>query len=261
MQSEKAKAASSSRTTLPSPTERWLLLHGTPLSPEVWMKIENGIAAHGGAVSTPDLRGRGDSATCAAQLDAELDDGAVHVVGHSFGGQVAIDLALHHPEKVASLTLICSRATPFPAFADAATSLRRDERPSEETAIARWFTPEERRAGGELLDYVHRRLQSAPLRDWANALDSIASFDRLHDLAMINVPLVAVAAEFDQVSTPHSMRELATRTSGRFILLRGTSHMGPFLRPDRMIDLLFDAPASRQAQEHRSRSLTDRPAR
>ena len=261
MHSAKAKAASAGKTALPAPSERWVLLHGTPLSPDVWTKIDTGIAASGGAVSTPDLRGRGDSATCAAQLDAELGDGAVHIVGHSFGGQVAIDLALRHPEKVASLTLICSRATPFPPFADAATRLRHDERPSAEATIARWFTPEERRAGGELLDYVHRSLLSAPLRDWADALDSIASFDRLHDLATINVPLLAVATEFDQVSTPHVMRDLATRTGGRFMLLRGTSHMGPFLHSDRMIDLLLDNPCVATHARAPGRRLTNGPAR
>lgn len=239
MDSKKAKPESSGTTSLPWTTEPWLLLHGTPLSPEVWTTVRTGIAARGGHVSSPDLRGRGDSATRAARLGVGLGDRPAHVVGHSFGGQVAIDLALRHPEKVASLTLICSRATPFPAFALAATGLRRGERPVAQTAVARWFTPAERLANGDLVDYVRQRIDSAPLPDWADALDSIATFDRLDALETLRVPLLAVATEYDQVSTPGVMRELSERAGGRFVLLKGTSHMGPFLCPDRLIDLLL----------------------
>jgi pyruvate dehydrogenase E2 component (dihydrolipoamide acetyltransferase) len=42
-------------------------------------------------------------------MDAKEIDKA-HLVGHSLGGATALDLALNHPERVASATLICSAA-------------------------------------------------------------------------------------------------------------------------------------------------------
>lgn len=36
-------------------------------------------------------------------------------------------MALAGPERVTSLTIMCSRATPFPAFTDLAAALRRGE--------------------------------------------------------------------------------------------------------------------------------------
>jgi pimeloyl-ACP methyl ester carboxylesterase len=105
--------------------DRWLLLHGTPLTPAVW----DGAAAfltRSGTVFTPAITPPGDArdaqGALAARLTAEVAPpaGRLHVVGHSFGGQVALDFALLVPQQVATLTLLCSRDTPFPAFAAAA---------------------------------------------------------------------------------------------------------------------------------------------
>ena len=61
----------------------------------------------------------------------------MHVVGHSFGGQVALDLALLAPARVRALTLICSRDTPFPAFAATAAALRRGDPVDPDAALGR----------------------------------------------------------------------------------------------------------------------------
>ena len=70
------------------------------------------LPGHGG--STKDL-GSGHvhvGALAAAVIDF-LDAKEIakaHLVGHSLGGAVALDLALNHPERVASATLVCSAA-------------------------------------------------------------------------------------------------------------------------------------------------------
>lgn len=60
--------------------------------------------------STPKLPGTSLASLAgfvAALLD-RLDVGRVHVVGHSMGGAIGAQLALDHPQRVASLTLVCS---------------------------------------------------------------------------------------------------------------------------------------------------------
>lgn len=106
-----------------------LLVHGTPASLYDWVElIEGGVDARGSfgglaaerRVLAPDLPGHGltrtevdpvDFAFCAETLAvwlrAQRAD-ALHVVGHSYGGEVALRLALDHPELVASLTLVDS---------------------------------------------------------------------------------------------------------------------------------------------------------
>jgi pyruvate dehydrogenase E2 component (dihydrolipoamide acetyltransferase) len=69
------------------------------------------LPGHGG--STKDL---GDAADVGALAAAVLDFmdakgiAKAHLVGHSLGGAIALDLALNHADRVASVTAICSAA-------------------------------------------------------------------------------------------------------------------------------------------------------
>ena len=128
----------------------WVLLHGTPLTPAVW----DGVAAHlrpQGHVLCPVATPAADAGDAQAELAAWLASAhgglpdRMHVVGHSFGGQVALDLALLAPGRVRALTLICSRDTPFSAFAAAAAALRRGDPVDPDAALGRWFTAAELR--------------------------------------------------------------------------------------------------------------------
>ena len=110
------------------PEPRWLLLHGTPLTPQVWDGVAGYLREHG-TVWSPDVSpvpGQDTQASLAAHLVSVLGQSPerLHVVGHSFGGQIAIDVALRAPQRVQTLTLICSRDTPFAPFAAAAAQLR-----------------------------------------------------------------------------------------------------------------------------------------
>lgn len=58
------------------------------------------------SVSTVPLRDLTDQARWVDEALAGLGIARAHVVGHSFGGATAAALAVHHPERVASLTLL-----------------------------------------------------------------------------------------------------------------------------------------------------------
>jgi pyruvate dehydrogenase E2 component (dihydrolipoamide acetyltransferase) len=68
------------------------------------------LPGHGG--SSKDLgAGEADVGTLAAAVLDFMDAKGVakaHLVGHSLGGAVALDLALNHPDRVRSVTAICS---------------------------------------------------------------------------------------------------------------------------------------------------------
>lgn len=93
-----------------------LLLHGVPETSTVWRDVGPALAV-GRRVLAPDLPGLGGSAytgaldvpslvaELVALLDVELPGRAVDVVGHDWGGSLALGLAGRHPERVRRLVV------------------------------------------------------------------------------------------------------------------------------------------------------------
>ena len=225
--------------------DRWLLLHGTPLTPSVWTDL----AAHlqrTGAVRSPWVTPRSSSEAQPEVARRLLDDlhdvtGALHVIGHSFGGQVALELALALPQRVRSLTILCSRDTPFPAFAAAAQAVPGYGPADLEAVLSRWFRPADLAADGPLVRYARRCLSTADRALWAASLRAIAGYDRSDLTPTIDVPVTLIAAELDQVSTPAAMTAMAGRLPrARLHVLPDAAHMSPFLHPEALARMITE---------------------
>ena len=214
----------------------WLLLHGTPMDPTVWDGVRPTLAAIHPVVAphlaTP-RSAEGAQAELATEALTHVDGGgALHVVGHSFGGQVALEVALLVPDRVRSLTIVCSRAAPFPAFAAAAVNVRSGGPIDVDGALARWLRADEVAAGGTVVQYIRACLDGVDRAMWADELDAIATYDRTGDLAQIAAPATIIAAELDQVGTVAEMTAMAERIPDADLqVVAGASHMSPFLDP------------------------------
>ncbi len=87
---------------------------GSSVGGDTHFANQQGLAARGWHIVVPDRPGHGRSADPGRPDDAEADgewaadllDGGAHLVGHSFGGAVALAAASRRPELVRSLTLI-----------------------------------------------------------------------------------------------------------------------------------------------------------
>lgn len=154
---------------------------------------------------------------------------------------MALDFALLVPQRVATLTLLCSRDTPFPAFAAAAARLRSGDPVDADAVLGRWFTPPEVDRGGPVVSYARRCLQQADRRAWAAALDAIARYDRAARTASIRAPATLVAAELDRVSTPAAMSAMAWPPRATLQVLPGAAHLTPFADPGALSQLIVRA--------------------
>jgi len=98
--------------------ETVLLLHATASAGDQWRSLAERLLP-GRRVLAPDLYGYGESDpwpgfgayTLAAEVglvEALLapGEGKIHLVGHSYGGAVALRFAMRHPERLRSLVLI-----------------------------------------------------------------------------------------------------------------------------------------------------------
>lgn len=103
----------------------FLFLHGFLESGEVWLPWAEKVALNG-SLYIPDLPGHGDSATwedgkmfpdwveyLMGVIDQQpLTDGSVHLIGHSMGGYLALEMALLYPRRTGKVVLFHS--TPMP---------------------------------------------------------------------------------------------------------------------------------------------------
>ena len=222
----------------------WLLLHGTPLTPSVWDGVVPLLAGRGQVIAPPVVPGDGPAAgvhrKLAEQLAADVMDTPTrwHVVGHSFGGQVALELALQRTELIASLTLLCTRDTPYPPFATAAAGILGGT-VDIDGALHRWFSPDELADDGPVVRYARATLATADRRVWSQALSAISVFDVSAAVGAIQCPVTVVGAGHDEVSDPSAMAGMAARLPhSSLTVLEDAWHMSVFTDPVRLAGLM-----------------------
>lgn len=224
-----------------------VLVHGTPLDLTSWDGVVDALAGrrtirydvrgHGAAEGTPVPGARELAADLVAVLD-ETGVDAAHLVGHSWGGQIVLRAALDHPGRVSRLSVVCSRAAPFPAFHDVAAGLRAGTA-DRAASLARWFTADEAAGDGPLVAAVRTRLRTADAQAWAGALDMIAGFDVMAALPTIVVPVDVVAAELDGVAVPDHMAAMAAALPrARYRMVEGARHLLPMQHPALVAEVL-----------------------
>lgn len=216
---------------------RLVLLHGAGANADVWEPLARRLDAFDLAI--PSLPGRGGSAgpaferadEAAGWLEewlAELGGPPPIVLGHSYGGGVAIELALAS-ERVAGLVLVGTGAKlrVHPTILETAEQAARIGEPvpsrfafsreADPAAIARY----ERAAG--------RTPPEAALADW-RACDG---FDRRADLPRIGAPALVVGGAADALTPPKYHRYLAEHLPrAQLELVPGAGHMLPWEQPE-----------------------------
>jgi pimeloyl-ACP methyl ester carboxylesterase len=103
--------------------------------------------------------GSADYSQLIVKLMEQLELDAAHLIGHSFGGQVAIRLAATHPERARKLVLVCSAG--IRRRRTLATRLKLSA-----ARTGRWLAAHGGRVGARAREAIYRRIQS---QDYATA--------------------------------------------------------------------------------------------
>lgn len=161
--------------------------------------------------------------------------------GVSLGGAVGLHLAVHHPQRLTALSVVCSSAR----FGDPSVWRKRaaDVRANgTESMIASrpgvWFSPEfESTPHGRALIEDLRCTDAA---GYAACCDAVADFDLRDRLAGVTVPTLSVAGRLDPATPPAHAREITDAVPGSALVeVAGAAHLANAEYPDPVTSALL----------------------
>lgn len=231
-----------------------VLLHSATCDRRMWDPQWTALAAAGYQVVRCDLRGFGESpmadrpysdAEDVAGLLESLGIGRAALVGSSYGGRVALEMAARWPETVTALVLLCADSPEDRAPSDARRVFGRREDEllaagdvdgAVELNVATLVGPE---ADDGVRERV-RRMQRHAFDVQLAAAEEFAPVKAVVDLSRIEVPCLAVSGGLDLPDFAEIAAGLASRLVGaRHHELPWAAHLPGLERPGEVTGLLM----------------------
>jgi 3-oxoadipate enol-lactonase len=165
-----------------------------------------------------------------------------HYAGISLGGAVGLVLALTYPERLHSISVICSAGQigAPDAWRVRAAQVRAQGTPVLVDASARrWFAPGSIAADPVAASSLLHDLSDADDESYALLCEALADFDVMDGLPTITVPVLVLAGEHDGVVTPDHARRTALAIPGSvFEVIAGAGHLAPAEKPAAVVAAL-----------------------
>lgn len=193
--------------------------------------VDIAAAAHtflsGGVIDAP--YGLVDMAADAVGLLDALDIPRAHVLGSSLGGMIAQTMAIHFPDRVASLTSLMATTgerdllLPDPEVMGLLLEPAGEDRDAAVAAARRWA--EALGSPGQVdldavVDLAHRAYERAhrPMGTARQLLAIVSSPSRAEQLARLTVPTLVVHGSVDRLIRPEAGRRTAELVPGAELL-------------------------------------------
>ncbi|KES08720.1 3-oxoadipate enol-lactonase [Streptomyces toyocaensis] len=206
-----------------------------------WRVFRFDLPGHGGAPAHP----AGSVADLTARLLTTLESLGVQRFGYAgcaLGGAVGIELALRHPERLASLALIAAspRFGTADEFRQRGVIVRTNGLdPIARSAPERWFTGGFAAAQPAITEWAVQMVRTTDPGCYIAACEALASFDVRAELGSVGVPTLVLVGSEDQVTGPAEARTLvAGIPDARLAVVPGASHLVPVEQPAAVTDLL-----------------------
>ncbi|MEU2537261.1 bifunctional 3-oxoadipate enol-lactonase/4-carboxymuconolactone decarboxylase PcaDC [Streptomyces iakyrus] len=206
-----------------------------------WRVFRFDLPGHGGAPAYP----AGSVSDLTTRLLATLEGLGVQRFGYAgcaLGGAVGIELALRHPERLASLALIAAspRFGTADEFRQRGVIVRTNGLdPIARSAPERWFTGGFAAAQPAITEWAVQMVRTTDPGCYIASCEALASFDVRPELGRVGVPTLVLVGSDDQVTGPAEARTLvAGIPDARLAVVPGASHLVPVEQPGAVTDLL-----------------------
>lgn len=245
-----------------------LLIGGLSQDHLGWAFQVPALAAAGYRVITPDNRDAGQTSqsqtpyTIAQMADDTvglmdaLDIDAAHVVGLSMGGMIAQEIAIQHPGRVTSLSLVCTLAAPEPAITGLLRAWR-DARPHCDAVeftlmVSSWLFTHRFFQQSETVEGFLQLVRSNPFPQSAEGFqrqcDAIFAHDTRGRLSAISAPTHVLVGSEDNLTPPRLSRDLAQQIRGATLTeVPSASHLLSIETPDAFNRVLLEFIAAQPA--------------
>ncbi|MGH2869215.1 MAG: alpha/beta fold hydrolase [Solirubrobacteraceae bacterium] len=237
-----------------------VLLHAGVGDRRMWQEHLEPLAAAGYRALAMDLPGFGDAPPSVglempwADVVETMDAAGVRrasMVGNSFGGAVALRVAVVAPERVRALMLISApdagvESSPSPELraawdAEEAAIERGDVDAAVEAVISAWTLPDapaqlRTRVAAMQRQALVQQLSAAPAREAADPLD-----EHPEAVGHLDIPTLVVAGEHDVADFRDAARRLrGALPQARHLVLEAAGHLAPLETPEALRALLLD---------------------
>src|SRR4051794_30719868 len=208
-------------------------------------------------VVVPELPGFGESqavsgglAAVADRMAGAVDDCAdgedIIVLGNGYGGFVALQMAIRHPNIARRLVLAdCGAAFSEPgreAFRNmAAAAGAKGLSAITEVAMRRLFAPEFQAANPDLMRERREAFLRTDPKIFRAACDALAGLDLRPQLTQVKVPVLVVVGEHDEATPPPMSHELAAGLpQARLKIIAGCAHVPQLQAPAAFLAAISD---------------------
>lgn len=194
------------------------------------------LRGHGGSPTPDGPYTIADLAGDVLELIDSLGVQRFHYAGVSLGGAIGLWLAVHHGDRLLSVTVCASSARfadPASWPARAATVRAEGTEALVASRAGTWFTRRFAETRPAEVERLLEMLRHTSDEGYAGCCEAIGSFDLRDELARVHVPTLAVAGEEDPATPPEMLRHVAESVQhGRLVVVPGAAHLVTAESPD-----------------------------